>query len=321
MQNASQNKNPVIAFICEPGELEIKSLLLAYSLRRSLKTDFIPIVLIPLHSKLLIDSISLLLFDKLDVEVRYFDNPLIKSLKKSTPGDAMSNKFYALSSITHKQDILFLDSDIACINSCSQNLFTHSVAAKPADYSLDAQWQEIYKQANLNYPKEFVKCTVDKVESPPYFNTGVIFIKSNSKAKLCEYWKEYFLLFSGKENLKKKLFNPFHRDQLAFALATEKLGLKVKLLDELYNFPARSRGKIPAETIFAHYHDSYTIASEPILLYVFQRFCTDYPVCLKILENKRTWKLISEKRFALLKMDKVRTNIIKKTTRILSRMR
>jgi hypothetical protein len=320
MLTATTKKTLVTAFICEPGELEIKALLLAYSIRKNLNTGYLPVVLIPLHCRSHINYITILLFEKLNIKIRYFENPFTKNLTKSMSGDAMSNKFYGLSNLGNEQDILFLDSDIVCLNSFSQNLFFDTVAAKPADYSLAAQWEEIYKRTELNYPKEKVTCTLDEKESPPYFNTGVIFINSESKSSLIAFWEEYFLLFSGKEILENNFFNSFHRDQLAFALATEKLGIKVKLLDELHNYPARSRGKIPAETVFAHYHDCYTIASEPLLLDVFQRFIAEYPLSLKVLEDQRTWSLMAKKRFALLRMDKISAKTIKKAQRIIARI-
>jgi hypothetical protein len=234
------------------------------------------------------------------------------------PGDAMSNKFYGISSLKREQNILFLDSDIICLDDFSDKIFLHTNALKPADFSLKSPWEAIYKMADISFPIKKVTCTVDGLESPPYFNTGVIFIKADWKDELCKYWEEFFLHFSGDEILEKNYFNSFHRDQLAYALATQKLGIPVEVLDERVNFPARIREKIPPGTIFAHYHDYYTIAVHKILLDVFQEFLTEYPEFNTLISVSAHWNLLAKKRLRSLQLMKIYHTGFQKWKRIKS---
>jgi hypothetical protein len=301
MSNGKQNICNTIAFICQPGEIEIKSILLAYSLRKNLKIYFKPVVLIPSHCKSQINSSSFLIFSKLNVEVCYFENPFICNKKVLLPGEGMSNKFYGLSKLSEKQNILFLDSDIICLNNFPQELFLSELAVKPAGFSLNVDWVTIYKIVGIDFPKTHIKCTIDEFDNPPYFNTGVVFINKKLKANLCQVWKEYFLFFSKKQFLEKKLFDPFHRDQLTFALTTEKLGVKVILLDKLYNFYARRRKIIPHDVVFVHYHDCYTIASRTTLLNIFKNFIVEYPEIKNLMNNSISWRLLANQNYIFLR--------------------
>jgi hypothetical protein len=316
MADDAQNNNNVIAFICQPGEIEIKALLLAYTLRKNLKIKVDPIALIPFHFKSQINSSSFFIFSKLNVEIRYFENLFIANKEQLLPGDAMSNKFYGLESLPDKQNILFLDSDIICLKTFSQELFRARLAAKPAGYSLNTRWDSIYQLAGISFPTRRIKCTVDEVESPPYFNTGVIFISKELKANLCEWWKEYFLFFSKKEMLEENLFNPFHRDQLAFALATEKLGINVILLDKSYNYYVRRRKLIHPDTFLVHYHDCYTIFSIEALLNLFSSFQAEFPEVMNILNHFLPWKLLANQYYFLLRLFKIYKKLNEKIMRV-----
>jgi hypothetical protein len=294
------NSSFAIVFICEPGELEIKSLLLAYSLRKNLKADYTLVVLIPEYHESLIKPETYQIFNNLNVEVQYFENALMKNKLKLMPGDAMSNKFYAIKKIENSLDILFLDSDIICLNTFSLELFSTEIAAKPADFSLNANWEEIYLLVGTTYPKTKIRCTVDSIEGPPYYNTGVVYLEKSIHENICKYWEEYFLFFSRNEILGKKLFNAFHRDQLAFALSVEKIGIGCMILDEQFNFPARKRNDILQDTVFAHYHDCYTIASSDKLMEVFKSFIMEYRGSKKLLDKFIPWKLVFHENYFLL---------------------
>lgn len=316
-----QNTSITVTFICQPGELEIKSLLLAFSLRENLKIDYCPVVLIPEYFREKINPTTILLFGKLGIDIKYFNNTLADFKKTIMPGEAMSNKFFGISVLCDKNDFLFLDSDIACLNSLPEEICIDKIAAKPADYHLKTDWKKIYQLAGVSYPETMLKSTVDQIESPPYFNTGVLFIPKNLKSHFCNLWKDYFVLLSDKKIISKKLFDPFHRDQIAFALATEKLKLKVKSLSEPYNYPARTRKTISPDTFFAHYHDCYTLASKQTLFELYQRFLIQYPEFKTVLNNQLKWRLLANHKFALLNQVKITQRILKKTKMVIRNFR
>ncbi len=283
-----------IIFICEPGELEIKSVLLSYSLRKHDIPERRVIANIPKHLEKFIKPETLEVFKQLRVEVRHFENNSLSGLNnKNIPGDGMSNKFSALRNLNPETNYLFLDSDILCINDLSHLFHGETIKAKPADVILKTDWQRIYEIASLAYPKETISCTVDNNPSPPYFNTGVLYLPGRIIRNLTEHWEKYFMLFTKQEILLKKIFTPFHRDQVAFALAVVELDLSLNQLSELDNFPIRRRDETDYRTIrLVHYHDFKTILVNNMLFDYFRLFTCCFSTASAIVEGTKPWSTI-----------------------------
>jgi hypothetical protein len=307
------------AFVCEPGELEIKSLMLAYSLKKICPSK--RIVLIPYHRKQEITSKTYSLFNDLAADVCFFENPITQNTQKLKRFEPMSNKFFGLKQLDFQGHIVFLDSDIICLGTIPPHIFDFELSAKPADYSLNANWEVLYNYAGMPYPEQRVKSTFDEKTGPPYYNTGAIIIRNNLKEDLCNAWEEYFKFFSEKSILAKNLFNPYHCDQLAFALATQKLQLNINELSEPFNYPVRSRKKIPGDSIFVHYHDCITIARNDKLKNVFYEFLNTYPQFFEILRHNLEWRLLAKKYSILLNLIIKIPEIKKRLNRFINRLK
>lgn len=321
MSADNPDKKYCFSFVCEPGELEIKSLLLAYSLRETYNRQPRIFVLIPSHQQDKISGITYSLYNSLSVEICSFENPITQGKSKLDRFEPMSNKFFGLKQIDFQGTIIFLDSDIVSLKALPQEALGIKLAVKPADYSLKAQWQIIYGIAGIPFPQSIVMCTVDSCEGPPYYNTGVIFLNSIFRNNLCSEWENYFRLFSEKPVIDKNLYNSYHCDQLAFALATQKLRINVEELTELFNFPVRSRNFLPDNTFFAHYHDCFTIARSKNLMNIFSDFTKTHPEVLKLFSISREWKLLANKNFMILNLLEFLRESKKKAYRYIIRMK
>jgi lipopolysaccharide biosynthesis glycosyltransferase len=291
---------PKIVFICQPCEVEIKSLLLAYSLQQQNIQNKTVLVPKNLYNKL--SGCTVRLFEKLNTEIVLFDNPYMANKPKARKGDWMSNKFYALKTISGNSNTLFLDSDIVCLDSLPKIPNNFDVAAKPADISAQANWELLYKLAKLGFPERKTRSTIDGIEGPPYFNSGVLWINGLKREMLASAWEKYFLWLSEERQLKLNCFDVFHRDQLALTLAIEELKLSYYEFSETMNYPARRKPDIPETTIFAHYHDCYSIQKSPLLNTIFNRFLKDYPEFKRVLSSQIAWRLLGSRQYRFLNM-------------------
>lgn len=287
-----------IVFICQPGELEIKALLLAYSLKKNNYVD--KSVYIPSH---LIDKLSIeteRLFKVLDTEIVLFENDFIVNRNSIQKGDWMSNKFFALKKTDDKDAVLFLDSDMINLRPHSEAEHQSVFAAKPADRSSKVNWPVLFAKAGINYLGRTTQTTIDKVISPPYFNAGFLEIGQSIKAPLIEKWQKYFLWLSDEKMMQSGFFDVFHRDQIALSLALVDLKIDFTELSEEFNYPARLKEQIPDSTVFAHYHDCYTIKKHLSLFSILEQFTQDFPEFKSILYHRIPWRFMVTKQYALL---------------------
>lgn len=300
-----------ILFICQPGELEIKSLLLAYSIRKYLSADRQVFAAIPALFSDQLSPETLPVFSSLGIEYFFFPNPYMENRNESLPGDWMSNKYYSLLHLDTPSDILFFDSDIICTSNAGKlDLSEYSLALKPADRRPSIEWKALYKKAGLAFPSELVRTTVDNIAGPPYFNTGVIYMANSIRLKLCIAWQKYFEFLSDGISLDNLRFDPFHRDQFAFSLALKESGERVHLLKDSYNFPIRLRKIFPEDALFIHYHDVFTFGKYIELRNLFKLFIDDYPDIRSILKKYRKWWLASRQGYRLLTLAKIARKLV-----------
>jgi hypothetical protein len=302
MEPRNTTMEMAFAFVCEPGELEIKSALLAYSLRKFYPSSIPVYALIPKYKNRTISIFVAKVFDSLAITTSFFDNPITEGKLELLPGLPMSNKFFGLKNLKIMNgSTVFLDSDVVCLNTLEKEILNHSLSAKPADFRLPADWHKIYEISGLTVPLEEIVTTVDGKSGPPYYNTGLIVFENSVKDDLCDSWNYFFKLFTTDKISTTRLFNPYHSDQLAFALAIQNLKLQVNCLTEMYNFPARRRTELTDEVIFAHYHDCQTIAKHKKLNDIFWGFVQTYPEIIPVLQKYRYWGYLLEKKFILMK--------------------
>jgi len=306
-----------ITFIAEPGELAIKSLLLAYTFRQqSNAKDFDLICFVPEESIHRLSTLAIL--KKLNVEVVPFRNELFESKSPLIPGDKVSNKLYFLTVQNKYERIVFFDSDMICIKPFEIDcfLFKTPFSAKQADRANVTKWEEIYNLFGLTQPTTRHTCTVDKELLPPYFNAGHINVSCEISHNLFSTWIKYFKELSQPVNLDKNLYNSFNRDQVALSLAIRQLDIEVTFMDEIYNYPIRS--KPPTKDVtFAHYHDAITVRKDKTMYHLYRSMIDALEICPKLIRKESLeWSLIMNNFiFRLLLSHKIGKRLFRKAIR------
>lgn len=289
------SQHPHIVFICQPGEFEIKSLLLAYSLYKKGIGNLHAGIPAMVYNHISVSTFQL--FEKLGVHVFKFENAFIENRNKILRGDWMSNKHYALQKLNLSEHLLFLDSDIVCKGYMEQFNQEYQLAAKPVDVSPNFDLEQLVRKAGITPTGKTTVSTIDTRQTLPYFNSGVLWINKKSAASIINAWQKYFHWLSQENILYSGSFDIFHRDQIALCMATEALKINFTELEESLNFPARRRNKIPSGVILAHYHDIYSIYKHPELMRVFNDFVQEFSDFRKVVERDFSWTLLANKQF------------------------
>lgn len=290
-----------IVFICQKGELEIKSALLVYSILENVSGNYEIIACIPSNNKNE-HAPSQELLDILrqnSIKIVTFENKYIELRNVIQSSDWISNKIYSLFNIEGDR-ILFMDSDIFCLRSFSIHVFDsiQSLGLKEANRSNNINWPEIYKIADVEFPKNRIKCLLDKKLVPPYFNSGVILIDKAIKKLLLNNWQKYYRLLSDYKLIEKKYYDEFFRDQIALALAINKYKIPFTLISEKYNFPIRG---LPIDfsdsPYLLHFHSPYTLYfNKPLREMLLDYLNTKYGL-LQLVNNNRLWHSLFIGRF------------------------
>ena len=280
-------------FICQRGELEIQSVLLALSLKKYLKCDYELIAAIPTMYGDIYEpgEITIKFLKKLNIRIEYFKNKYCINKTKKKIGDWFSNKAYSLTIPVACEKIIFLDSDILCIRKFKHEsrFFNVDFNAKQENQANVKEWNEIYSLFKIDIPKLRVPCSVDRNYLPPYFNSGFFGINKSLAKELCKVWIEVFETITNNNIIK----NEIRRNQASLAVAIQKMGITYEMLDNSYNFPARrktiNKKNIP---IFAHYHDVETVFRTPVLKNLVVSFINQYEQVGKLIEKNPQWNKI-----------------------------
>jgi hypothetical protein len=283
--------------IIQPGELEIQSLLLLSSLRKNLVGDYRILACIP-DQKDIDTRFQAATFPQLDnigASVLRFKNPLLEKGPELLEGDIYSNKYYPLPHLPESDYTVFLDSDLLLINKIdlSTEIFGADFMAKPVCYMNESRWKELYDLFGMEIPANRVRATVDQQEGPPYFNGGMIAIKSNLTSDLFNIWEDTFGKISRSNIMQDNLAN---REQVALAISIVRLNCSYRLVSESMNFPARSK-QISEDTppVLIHYHDPESIYKNQMALRVVRKLFLTYPALLKMASEFKNWRILTEK--------------------------
>ncbi len=175
-------------FVCQQGELEIKSLLLAVSLKRYLRCDHELVVALPQPEALWgkPSDATLRLLESSGVRLVPIGNPIGRDYP-------IGNKLACLGIETTADKIVFLDSDMLCLREFHHaRRFELAFNAKPADLrtfgSEPGEWSRVYAAFGLDVPAVPVLATVSGEAMPPYFNAGMIAVRRD--AGLGSRWVE-----------------------------------------------------------------------------------------------------------------------------------
>jgi hypothetical protein len=247
-------------FVYHGGELEIKALLLAASLRATLGRAPELIAAVPQPSEVwgAPSAAGLALLDALTVRVLTVDNPIDATYP-------IGNKLACLGVATRARTVVVLDSDILCLRPFDHDpAAVTGFAAKPADKrtfpgGLEV-WQPLYAAVGTRPYPDQVTTTFSGESGPPYFNSGVIFTRRPSE--LGAAW------IACARRIDPRLQDIGQRhwlDQVALPLAVRCCGMGFTVLDERWNHPAHLRRLDDALPYFCHYHWPSVIAREPRL--------------------------------------------------------
>ncbi|MDX8389244.1 MAG: sulfotransferase [Mariprofundaceae bacterium] len=273
-------------FVCQQGELEIKALLLAASLRRFLRGYFELVAAIPEPieewgepSKATLDALK-----SLGVRVCKIRNPIGKSYP-------IGNKMACVSVETDADYTIFMDSDMLCMQEFSpQEWFSkHQFYAKPADMFTfgreEEVWHAVYDRCGEPFPDARVISSVSGEMMAPYFNAGFIAVRHGSL--FASSWPEIALLIDADQAIENK--RPW-LDQIALPVALSKEKLSWKCLDERFNFPLHLKplqGSLAPS--FCHYHTPEVMRREPVVNALVQELAHGIPVLSEHMSSRPEW--------------------------------
>ena len=277
-------------FVCQQGELELKSLLLAVSLKHYLRCDFELVAALPSPDAVWgrPSAATLSLLAELGVRLVAIENPIGVDYP-------IGNKLACLNIETSADKIVFLDSDILCLQEFRhEERFDKPFNAKPADFATftadSAQWRRCYAAMGLSLPSERITATVSGQLMPPYFNAGVITVLRT--AGLGEAWIEAARTIDADEGVANK--RPW-LDQIALPVALAALGLPVDYLDERFNYPAHVKPLNNTELpYFCHYHSPAVLRREPLAAALVVELAERHPALGTMIREQKEWASLLE---------------------------
>lgn len=175
-----------MVFVVHAGELEIKSAVLAASLRKRFGFSMDIIAACPSGKADwgVPSDASRRLYERLGIPLLPMDSPF-------GPEYPIGNKFAALALGPAVGHTLFLDSDMICVDAFEADMLCRFDAAlKPADMALVAKqndyWQRIYAHGGSALPGDRVVTTCSGEAMPAYYNAGFILVRD--ARRFAEVW-------------------------------------------------------------------------------------------------------------------------------------
>jgi hypothetical protein len=296
LNNQGFKSNFCITFVCQAGELELKSLLLAASLRKFLSRDIEIIAAVPRPESVwgAPSSLTLDLMDRLGVRIAYIENPFNFEYP-------IGNKLAAIGVETSATATIFLDSDMLCMQHFDpEKVFTLPFSAKPADLATFGKdrsvWLELYDLAGCDFTESTVQTTFSKDTIAPYFNAGVVCVRNGSE--FSKVWVDICRKIYSRQDINNKF--PW-LDQIGLPLAVTKLHYPIQCLNEAHNFPAHLRSLDSVnQPLLCHYHTASVIAREPLLKSLVNSLLVQYPELVRYFVENVNWKPLHD----LIKRDK-----------------
>jgi hypothetical protein len=288
--------NYCFTFVCQQGDLELKSMLLAASLKRYLRCDYECVAAIPQPETQwgTVSEDTLVFMHDLGVRTVPITNPFGKNYH-------IGNKFGCLGVDTLADRLIFLDSDILCGREFSpdtispnlssifgadpeliegiKGIFGAQFSAVPSStlFTRDIKrWQQIYDLFDLPLPQWRIVCTQIDELMLPIFNGGVIVVQNG--LGFTEIWEDCCRRIDAEVSITNKY--PW-LDQLAIPVAIARLNLTVNVLDDRFNYPVHI-APLPKELPFlCHYHVPSWIRGEPRLNQLVSELANTYSTIKK----------------------------------------
>jgi len=274
-------------FVCQQGDLEIKSLLLAASLKRYLRGEYELVAALPQP-----ESRWGRLSDNTQTVMHTLGVRLVPIVNRIDEDYPIGNKVACLSIDTLADKIVFLDSDILCLRECFPDtaLFDAPFNAKQADLATFTRdvtlWQKIYDLFQLPLPQRRVLSSTSGEVMLPYFNAGMIVVQNG--LNFGQVWEHCCQVIDAEPSITQK--RPW-LDQIALPVAVKQLNLKYHCLDERFNYPAHLKPlpALSALPFFCHYHWPSVIRREPWLNQLVIELVTAYPLLKDSLLAEPEW--------------------------------
>ncbi len=251
-----------VLFVCQAGELEIKALLLAASLKKHLRGRCRCVAAVPWPEGQWgrVSPQTYEVLADLGVAVVGIVNPVGAHYP-------IGNKIACLGLPVETEYAMLLDSDIVCLRPFAPARYFGAldVYAKAADMlnfgQVSTAWEEVYRLVGMPLPRRQTLTTLTHELGPPYFNSGVVIVRGRSG--LGREWARVAHTIDRAEHIGDKY--PW-LDQVALPVAIERLGLSLQCLDERFNYPLHLKplplGDLP---FLCHYHWPKIIRREPRL--------------------------------------------------------
>ncbi|KAJ08946.1 hypothetical protein M003_18395 [Pseudomonas aeruginosa IGB83] len=276
-----------MVFVVHAGELEIKSAVLAASLRKRFGFSMDIIAACPSGKADwgVPSDASRRLYERLGIPLLPMDSPF-------GPEYPIGNKFAALALGPAVGHTLFLDSDMICVDAFEADMLCRFDAAlKPADMALVAKqndyWERIYAHAGSALPGDRVVTTCSGEAMPAYYNAGFILVRD--ARRFAEVWYRLAERVHADPLITNKM--PW-LDQLTLPVALHALNYKTRALSERFNYPLHikplSAASLPP--FFCHYHSLDTLVSERSLWAELDELAKRFPELREVLALDANWK-------------------------------
>ncbi|MEZ5672035.1 MAG: sulfotransferase [Thiotrichaceae bacterium] len=281
-------------FICQQGDLEIKALLLAASLKQFLRCDYELIAALPQPTTRwgAPSEQTLELLAQWGVQTVEITN----QINDDYP---IGNKVSCAAIPTTADKLIFLDSDIICMREFQhQTRFAKDAFhAKPADVATYTgnlqQWQTLYQLFQKDIPELRVSATVSGEIMPPYFNAGFLAIPPSQ-----HFFNTWLACCRRIDESPKIVSKRPYLDQIALSVAVMELGFSLDCLDESYNYPAHHKPlDINNLPFFCHYHHPLIIRREPALYRLVTQLLQKYPELAPMLRQSPEWAKLTVPHF------------------------
>ncbi|MGF1458209.1 MAG: hypothetical protein ACFBSG_04215 [Leptolyngbyaceae cyanobacterium] len=274
-------------FVCQQGDLEGLSLLLAASLKRFLKGQYELIAAVPLPAEKWgqLAPETLATFKQMGVRIEYFKNPRPRDIK----GNPLTNKIYSLQIPTQMNKLIFLDSDLLCLRDFDpEGQFKCPVSAAPTFRATGRNWEEIYQAVSAEVPSTRIKTLFSDELQPPYFNSGFIAIDTHLASDLTAMWLDCFEKIDRSGAMSNNLY---FREQVSLAVAITKLQYQYDLLDARYNYWVRYK-PLEANNLPYFLHHTWPhppVYDQPYLKQLVRSLIQSYPTIKPFVQRCR-WK-------------------------------
>nr|WP_256586833.1 sulfotransferase [Pseudomonas sp. A46] len=284
--NSVLQSSLTIVFVADGGALEGKAAVLASSLRRAFgaTVNIIAAQPEPVSSLGELGPESIRLYDRLSIQRLPVTNPFGKEY-------LIGNKISAVGLGPKDGYTLFLDSDIYCLRPLEfVSLMDFDAALKAVDQMLvpssECFWKRLYAHAGLTLPDTGGVTTATGEFIPQYFNSGFIFVRNGPQ--LAECWSNIAKRIDVDVQISSK--RPW-LDQLSLPVALLSLGLRVRAIDERYNFPLHLKPLAAAahRPFFCHYHEPDCLFRESELRYELAALIHWEPALSDVLSKDSAW--------------------------------